>query len=227
MANPRIINLDELAKEQSLTSIIIKDGAVITDKIADGAVTAVKMEGGVGVTPSIININDDLDFQNNQALNFRLENLIADPAPGNPGRLIWRTDVSQVKVDDGVSFTTIAGGGGSLTIEDEGIALPLRSVLNFVGSGVVATDVGGKTQVSIPGGGTGNFSKDLFTVINPANKTLTLGNTPTTDSEVVAWNGQLLRPGVSNDYTISTNIVTLNAGVTLTIGDELLVVYAF
>lgn len=34
-------------------------------------------------------------------------------------------------------------------VEDEGIALTQRSILNFVGTGVTASDVGGKTQITI------------------------------------------------------------------------------
>jgi|694.fasta_scaffold18419_11 hypothetical protein len=45
------------------------------------------------------------------------------------------------------------GGGGYTTIEDEGVALPPRTIMNFVGASVTATDVGGKTVVTINGGG--------------------------------------------------------------------------
>jgi hypothetical protein len=39
------------------------------------------------------------------------------------------------------------------TIEDEGVALAARATMNFVGAGVTAADAGGKTVVTIPGGG--------------------------------------------------------------------------
>jgi len=42
--------------------------------------------------------------------------------------------------------------GGYTTVEDEGTPLTQRSAMNFVGPGVTAADVGGKTQVSIAGG---------------------------------------------------------------------------
>jgi hypothetical protein len=44
------------------------------------------------------------------------------------------------------------GGSGYNTIEDEGVALPQRTIMNFIGAGVTASDVGGKTQVQINGG---------------------------------------------------------------------------
>ena len=181
------------------------------------------------ITQANINISGSLAFNNNQALEFILENLASDPAAGNAGRLIWRTDLLQIKVDDGTNFITLAGGGGGgHVIKDEAVSLPQRSVMAFVGAGVTATDFGGETVVTIPGGGAGAFAKDLVTVANVvSDKTINLANTPISNSEIVAWNGLLLRPGASNDYTITGSTVTLNASVTLTIGDEILVVYAF
>lgn len=43
--------------------------------------------------------------------------------------------------------------GGGHTIEDEGTPLTQQTSLNFVGAGVTAADSGGKTVVTIPGGG--------------------------------------------------------------------------
>lgn len=39
------------------------------------------------------------------------------------------------------------------TVEDEGVPLPQRTTLNFVGAGVSVADAGGETVVTIPGGG--------------------------------------------------------------------------
>jgi hypothetical protein len=63
---------------------------------------------------------------------------------------------------------TVSGGGGGSghTIQDEGVSLTQRSTLNFVGPNVTVTDVGGKTQVSVPavnlggGGVTGVLTVD-------------------------------------------------------------------
>jgi len=51
--------------------------------------------------------------------------------------------------------TAAGGGGGYDTIEEEGGALPQRTVIDFQGAGVTAADVGGKTRITIPGGGVG------------------------------------------------------------------------
>jgi hypothetical protein len=184
----------------------------------------------LGITVAKLNIDNNLSFNQNEALEFRIENLVADPVAGNPGRLIWRTDTNQVRVDDGTSFTSIgSGGGGGHTIQDESSPLTQRTNLNFVGAGVTVTDDSGNdaTVVTIPGSGSGTFAKDLFTVTVPANHVFTLTTTPTANSELVIWNGIHLKPGASNDYTISGTTVTLSASITLTVGDDILVAYAF
>ncbi len=189
-----------------------------------------KVKSG-GITTSLINIDNNLAFNQKEAIQFRVENLISDPIAGNPGRLIWRSDLLEVRVDDGTSFTALeaGGGGGGHTILDEGAVLPQRIKLNFIGAGVTVTDDLGNDQsiVTIPGGGAGSHKQDQFTVVNPANKTLTLSNTPLTESERVSWNGLILRSGASNDYTVLGTQITLTAGITLTVSDEISVAYSF
>jgi len=52
-------------------------------------------------------------------------------------------------------WAAASGGSGGHVIEDEGTPLTQRANMNFVGSGVTVTDAGGKTVVTIPGGGGG------------------------------------------------------------------------
>ena len=57
----------------------------------------------------------------------------------------------------------ITGGGGSITVKDEGNALTTTATsLNFVGSGVTATNSGGDVTVTI-NGGTTSFSRTAVT----------------------------------------------------------------
>lgn len=176
----------------------------------------------LGITTPYINIDNDLSFNNHQILSFRVENVTFDPPVGNIGRLIWRTDTQELKLDTGVAFIT-AGGH---TIQDEGVALTQRPILNFIGTGVTVTDIGGKTQVDIPGNN--NYAKDSITVSNAfLDHTILLSTAPVVNSEIVSWNGLVLRYGVLNDYTISGTTLTINPGITLTIGDIIQVVYAY
>ncbi len=50
-----------------------------------------------------------VDFNNNQAESFVLENLGSDPTAGNIGRLIYNTATDKVKVDNGTAFVDISG----------------------------------------------------------------------------------------------------------------------
>jgi len=72
---------------------------------------------------------------------------------------------SLLKIADGthiviyaVTFTAGGGGGGGTghVIEDEGTPVAQQTNMNFVGDGVTVTDIGGKTQVSIPIGTAGH-----------------------------------------------------------------------
>ncbi len=50
-----------------------------------------------------------------------------------------------------LEFTLSGGGGGSgHTIQDEGVSLTTRALLDVVGPNVVATDTGTKTRISVP-----------------------------------------------------------------------------
>ena len=63
----------------------------------------------------------------------------------------------EIQVQSPVIEVNIGGpcdcSGGGHAIEDEGTPLTQRDTLNFTGAGVTVTDAGGKTVVTIPGGG--------------------------------------------------------------------------
>ena len=72
----------------------------------------------------------------------------------------------QVLTTDGAgnfTFTTVSGGGSSITVQDEGSALATAATtLNFVGSGVTASGTGATKTITISGGG-GSASTGDFT----------------------------------------------------------------
>lgn len=111
MAQPRRVNLDEQAKPLSCTTAILADGSVTAIKLAAGAVSGASIADG-SITTIKLDIDADLNFNNFQAVNFRLENLPADPPAGNAGRLIWRTDLMEIHVDNGTAFIPLAEGTG-------------------------------------------------------------------------------------------------------------------
>ena len=58
----------------------------------------------------------------------------------------------------------VAGGSGYATVQDEGTPLTARTTMNFVGAGVVASDVGGVTTVTISGAGAGSTTTGVSTI---------------------------------------------------------------
>lgn len=52
-----------------------------------------------------------INFNETQALSFRVENMSSDPVAGNAGRLVYNTTSNLLKVDNGSSFISIAGTG--------------------------------------------------------------------------------------------------------------------
>lgn len=331
MAQPRKINLDELARELSCTSAILADQAVTSSKLAPNAVTGSALAPGSVVLSLQVDSNSPIQdaIQFVSGTNVTLSQLgqvitiSATGGSGTPGgatgavqfnssgsfggdtsNLFWdstnfrlglgtnaptvRLDVNGTVKATGVITTSLrlttsptagyvltsdsSGNGtwqlstGGHTIEDEGSPLTQRTILNFVGAGVTVTDTGTETQVSIPQGGhtiedhgtpvtqrgvlnflgagvtvtdggtetdvtingtATSYAKDLVTVSNTVtDHTISLSFTPSVNSEIVVWNGLVLKPGATKDYTISGSTVTLDAGIVLTIGDELEVVYA-
>jgi len=85
------------------------------------------------------------------------------------------------------------GGGGGHQIEDEGVALTQQDVLNYVGAGVNATDLGGKTVVDIPGTGSDTVI-GLHSIFFPATAMyagITLGALPIAQRAIGAFGQQL------------------------------------
>ena len=69
------------------------------------------------------------------------------------------------------------------------------------------------------------YSETPSGTINGSNTTFTLANTPVTGTVCLYANGIRQNAGGSNDYTISTNTITFNAGATPQTGDVLLADY--
>lgn len=133
------------------------------------------------------------------------------------------------------TFAVPAGGGSSVIVQDEGSAVNTATTLNFVGSGVTATDAGsGVATITISGGGGGGG--DSFTTIactagtNPvadsATDTLTLASsdgtivtTGNSGTDTVDFSARVATGSVSGVVSTSAQTLagrkTLSGGVTL------------
>lgn len=192
-------------------------GSVTTRLLADGA-----------VTPDKLDINADVNFNEFQALELRLENVASLPAPGNPGRLVWDTTSSSFFVDNGTAFVPIAtGGSGVASLQIDGGSLLTGAIQFLSGTNITLSQVGQNVTINSTGGGLGptNFVNGETPAgsVNGINVTFTLAFTPTANTDSVYLNGVRLRRGALQDYTISGAVITMSAAPQT--GDGLLVDY--
>lgn len=122
-----------------------------------------------------------------------------------------------------VSVVTANGLGGTVATATTTPAITLTTGVTGLmkGNGTAISAAVAGTDYLTP---TGTVTRETPTgLVNSANTTYTLANTPTAGSEEVFLNGILQEPGAGNDYTISTNTITyLTAPLT---GDRLRVSY--
>lgn len=192
-------------------------GSVTTRILADGA-----------VTPAKLNIDADVDFNEFQALELRIENVASLPAPGNPGRLVWDTTAGQFYVDNGTAFVPIASGGaGVASLQIDGGPITTGAIQFLSGTNITLSQVGQNITINATGGGLSptNFinGETPAGVVNGINAIFTLAFTPTVGSDSVYLNGVRLKRGALQDYTISGAVITMSAAPQT--GDGLLVDY--
>jgi hypothetical protein len=165
----------------------------------------------LSITTSLIDIDADLTFNEHQALSLRLENLVSDPVAGNPGRLIWRSDVNEVFVDNGTSFVPVATGADVSSINGLTGDITLSA-----GTNISISSLGNTITISSPN----TLLASNFVIgetpsgtLNGINKIFTLANTPLSDKESVFSNGVKLKRGPLNvkDYFILGGTITFSS----------------
>jgi len=197
-----------------------------SEQIVDGSITTSLLAPGT-VTPSKMNIDANVNFNEFQALQFRVENVASNPAPGNIGRLVWNTTVQQFFIDDGSAFVQISGsvsGVASLQID---LNAPITGAIQFVsGTNISLSQLGNVVTINATASLTSaNFVTGEIPVgaIDSVNTIFTLAFTPIVGTDAIYFNGVRLKRGALNDYTISGTIITTI--IAPQIGGELLADY--
>jgi hypothetical protein len=102
-----------------------------------------------------------------------------------------------------------SAASGYATVEDEGTPLTQRTNINFVGAGVTASDSGGKTIVTIPGGagsgatGTTTVNFGVFPGSSDTSVTITGQASIVSGSIVRAW----IRPEATADHSVDEHLL--------------------
>jgi hypothetical protein len=201
------------------TSGVGTSDAIIMQVGNDGATEALRVtnSGGVGIGTASPDASAILEISSSTR-GFRPP-VNADPDTNitSPAEAImaWDTTDKHLRIYDGTAWQAVGSGSGHEVL-DEGSPLAQRGKIDFVGTGVTATDGGAgpdSTIVTIPGNteirepfvATGG--QTLITLATP----YVLGDT----NLLVFRNGQLQRPGAGNDYTeTSTTSFTFEFGLT-------------
>jgi hypothetical protein len=80
----------------------------------------------------------DPDFNNNQALNMRLENLASDPAPAQVGRVFYNTTAGTIKFDTGAAISSFISTSSADTLTNKSIDGGTNTLTN-IGDGSLST----------------------------------------------------------------------------------------
>lgn len=122
-----------------------------TGQVADNAITYAKLQDGVANTVLARAAATDGDLA---GVALAASQLLGRGASGDVAAITLGTNLSM----SGTTLNATGGGGGSLTVQDEGSTLSTAvTTINFTGAGVTAT---GSTTVTVnvPGGGGGGLS---------------------------------------------------------------------
>lgn len=108
-----------------------------------------------------------------------------------------------------VSVVSANGFAGSVATATSTPAITISTSVTGVlkGNGTAISAATASTDYMAPAGFVDRETPSG--TINGSNATFTLANTPLSGSEHVYFNGSLLEPGAGNDYTISTNTLTM------------------
>jgi hypothetical protein len=138
----------DVTKTAGGTALTIAADVVDNTKLANMAANTVKVRAaGTSGDPS------DLALAASQ--------LLGRGASGDVAAITLGTNLSMT----GTTLNASGGGGGSLTVQDEGITLSTAvTTINFTGAGVTATGTTTVT-VNVPGGGGGGMDLGLSVVM--------------------------------------------------------------
>jgi hypothetical protein len=193
-------------------------------EIGEDKLWQVQTEGTILPGSTAVSITELLDpeipTQNNPIVLAELVNPGAD-ADGF-GQIWVREDTPNVLVfRDDTGIDTVlgaAGGGGGVTVQDEGTPLAtIADTLNFVGAGVDATGGGSTKTITIPGGGGGAVEQLVdpsanVAVIALGGGTIGIRSTGNTDAENrdLEWQHQDGTTRFSIGQEFSTAIIVRN-----------------
>ena len=171
----------------------------------------------VGTDNVAVNLNTSGGLETSTGVRVKLNGATLDRS--SSGLKVADAGITGTQLAGSVAGDGLSGGAGSaLSVNTDGSTIETNSdALRVKDAGITATKLGTGARRVVRETPTGS--------VNGSNISFTLANTPASGMEEVYLNGILQEPGAGNDYTISTNTITmLSAPLT---GDRLRASYMY
>jgi hypothetical protein len=138
------------------------------EQIFDGSITSSLFALGA-VTVQAMNINGTLTFNENQAIDFRVENVTTGtlPAPGNIGRVVYNTTTGQFLIDNGTAFVPISSSGAVTGVYSDSNPVLAGTIQFLAGTNVTLSQIGQAITINSTASPitTGNLTETVSSVL--------------------------------------------------------------
>lgn len=152
----------------------------------------------------------NVDLTNGELQNFKVQNLGADPSVTGQGQLIYRTDLTALRLYDGSNWVTLGTGSGTVS----SVALTMPAAFTVSGSPITSsgtfavTGAGANTQVVLGDGSLGSYTTGTMSTFNLAGDSGTPQSIANGNTLTVAGTSTRIATAASSVGTVSVDLIT-------------------
>lgn len=152
----------------------------------------------------------NVDLTNGELQNFKVQNLGADPSVTGQGQLIYRTDLTALRLYNGSNWVTLGTGSGTVS----SVALTMPAAFTVSGSPITSsgtfavTGAGTNTQVVLGDGSLGAYATGTMSTFNLAGDSGTPQSIANGNTLTVAGTSTRIATTASSVGTVSVDLIT-------------------
>ena len=152
----------------------------------------------------------NVDLTNGELQNFKVQNLGADPSVTGQGQLIYRTDLTVLRLYNGSNWVTLGTGSGTVS----SVALTMPAAFTVSGSPITSsgtfaiTGAGTNTQVVLGDGSLGAYATGTMSTFNLAGDSGTPQSIANGNTLTVAGTSTRIATTASATGTVSVDLIT-------------------
>lgn len=152
----------------------------------------------------------NVDLTNGELQNFKVQNLGADPSVTGQGQLIYRTDLTALRLYNGSNWVTLGTGSGTVS----SVALTMPAAFTVSGSPITSsgtfaiTGAGTNTQVVLGDGSLGAYATGTMSTFNLAGDSGTPQSIANGNTLTVAGTSTRIATTASATGTVSVDLIT-------------------